>query len=73
MPELRVAEQALERSPVIGHVVAAGPQRPCVDGVEADPPEAFGDLAAAAAGRPDVQVMVGLGFGVLGVFLAEQA
>ena len=34
---------------------------------------AFGDLAATAADRPDVQVMVGLGFGVLGVFLAEHA
>ena len=43
-----------------------------VHGLEADPPQTFGDLTAAASGRPDVQVMVGFGFGVLGIFLAEQ-
>src|SRR6202043_1033468 len=58
VPALGVTEQALERSSVIGYVAGAGPQGPRVDGLEADPPEAFGDLAAAAASYPDVQGMV---------------
>src|SRR6185312_2250391 len=67
---LRGAEEARERSLVVLYG-GAGAQSPSVDGLQADAPEPFGSTAGSC--RPQVHVMVRLGFRVLGVLLAQQA
>src|ERR1700723_2490497 len=59
---LRGAEQARERSLVL------------LDGFEADPPRTLGQLVTVPGARdPKVQMVLGLGFRLLGVVLAQQA
>ncbi len=53
---------------------SASAAAPSVDGAEADAPQAPGSFTVAAnAAGPQVQMMAGLGFYLLGVFLAQQA